>query len=375
MVFKPYIIKEFGRTKIGIIGLSDSGNRSFDDFIIKDWRVSLKEHLEAVEKQCDLILILSNLSKAENLELQTFSPTADIVITSRDKAANRPPKFIGPTMFSQSGNRGKYLTALELQWVKHGEWQTQGPSKLEQLNNNLKTTEWYIEEFSKQDNPNNSQPPSSRILRLQAQRDTLKEQIASLKRENTAGKESIANSYNSRIIPIIPRTTPDHIQDIVREITSSINRYNQQRQAKIKAASSPKDMLDDPIAGHDKCSSCHVSQYLFWKNTSHSTSFNTLKVRGQVYNLDCLPCHVTTASITTDSSEQLKETLLLLDSQRQAVGCESCHGPSKAHAESPDTIPVRTTVTKAVCSACHTEEQDSNFDYIDKLHKVRCPAD
>ncbi len=76
--------------------------------------------------------------------------------------------------------------------------------------------------------------------------------------------------------------------------------------------------------GAKKCGSCHFTQYMAWKKTNHSKTFDLLTSK---YEKDatCLPCHTTGYGEPTGFKDM--ETTPNLAGNT----CESCHGPGSAH--------------------------------------------
>ena len=81
------------------------------------------------------------------------------------------------------------------------------------------------------------------------------------------------------------------------------------------------------FVGVEKCQSCHVEQFLQWKNTSHAFAFNTLLDAHRHNHPKCVVCHVTGAGYP--SGFKLGEVRKKLIN----VQCEMCHGPGKLHAK------------------------------------------
>lgn len=118
-------------------------------------------------------------------------------------------------------------------------------------------------------------------------------------------------------------------------------------------------------AGYTACEVCHPEIVAGWKTTPHAKAFEALKTQGEEkqQNPGCVQCHVVAYGkdggfIDMDLTPELKD-----------VQCESCHGPSKPHAE---TVTMEGLVEpgEEVCRTCHTEEQDMSFDYDTKSKLV-----
>lgn len=128
----------------------------------------------------------------------------------------------------------------------------------------------------------------------------------------------------------------------------------------------PRTMLAfpaGPTVGAAACAECHADQHTAWASSAHAHAMEILPEdkRGDV---DCVKCHATaTASGPAPSTIEGYRTT-------EGVACESCHGPGKAHVDSkgaPGTIeglgadcPV--CVVEAMCTTCHTPEQDKDWN-------------
>lgn len=124
------------------------------------------------------------------------------------------------------------------------------------------------------------------------------------------------------------------------------------------------EILGD-YAGYSACEICHPEIVKSWKATPHANAFEALKTQGEEKqeNPGCLQCHVVAYGkdggfIDMELTPELKD-----------VQCESCHGPSKPHAETL-TMEGLVKPEEEVCRTCHTEEQDKNFDYAAKSKLV-----
>ena len=144
--------------------------------------------------------------------------------------------------------------------------------------------------------------------------------------------------------------------------------------ASTASAQAPKPLEKPPegqtYVGAKVCASCHVDQFLTWRQTKHSKAFDILPAK---YKTDdaCLKCHVTGHQDPTG-----------YPTNKDLVGasCESCHGPGSKHAEIAKTFGkkklsedeqkyVKSTIylmqPKNVCVDCH----------LTRAHKKHPPYD
>ncbi len=138
--------------------------------------------------------------------------------------------------------------------------------------------------------------------------------------------------------------------------------------------------------GNRWCNDCHSDESMTYNRSAHNRAMQPLNQKKEQRNPDCLPCH-TTGYGETGGYRDYTDTQHLLN-----VGCESCHGPAKEHlcletqlkeaikmnsnkkateaqlalieANSGDyDHKIRKEVPEEICLKCHTEEWSPNFDY------------
>lgn len=108
-------------------------------------------------------------------------------------------------------------------------------------------------------------------------------------------------------------------------------------------------------AGNKACMSCHGDAAKVWLESAHAAALKTLEDGLQDRDPDCLGCHVVGLD-STQGFESRKKTPDLAD-----VGCESCHGPGRAHAMNPYEV----KMPKAgldMCLSCHNSQHSPGFD-------------
>ena len=109
------------------------------------------------------------------------------------------------------------------------------------------------------------------------------------------------------------------------------------------------------IAGSESCRSCHTNDCTHWATTKHAAAWETLRTREYHFDSYCQQCHTTGYGMPGGFYSVNKSP------DRFAVGCESCHGPSKEHVGQPKT---RTPfVAKDQCVRCHDHENSPTFAY------------
>jgi len=116
------------------------------------------------------------------------------------------------------------------------------------------------------------------------------------------------------------------------------------------------------FAGTKTCGSCHQEALKVWNKSAHSHALETLEKDKHDRDPDCVSCHV----VGLSSEVGFKNRTLTPD--LADVGCESCHGPGKAHSEDPATKMGK--VGQASCLPCHKPENSPKFDFESYWAKV-----
>jgi 2',3'-cyclic-nucleotide 2'-phosphodiesterase (5'-nucleotidase family) len=218
-VFQPYILKTSGSQQIMVTGLTGTGPETFDNLNIRDWRTCFAEIMRTAPTGNSIYVVLSSLSKADNISLLEEFPMVDVVISASRVFPRVPVTVTGTTLVARSGDQGKYLGRLDIDWRGNFDWGRAEPGRRQTLSDKIRTTDWYIEEFSKQQQ-------HERVKKLQAARKQLEQQLADLPSDIEDGDKQVLNGYKFTSIPIVPGNRPDHIQAIVEEITRGIKEYN-----------------------------------------------------------------------------------------------------------------------------------------------------
>ena len=143
---------------------------------------------------------------------------------------------------------------------------------------------------------------------------------------------------------------------------------------------------DYEYVGSSKCKKCHIKAHRSWKKTKMGQAFETLKPGKAAevkkkFNLDpekdytqdtsCLVCHTTghghaggyVVPDPTDKKAVRKAKKL------QGAGCESCHGPGRAHVMAPAKNRMPFAGEKS-CATCHVPEHSPGFTFEEYWPKI-----
>jgi predicted CXXCH cytochrome family protein len=126
------------------------------------------------------------------------------------------------------------------------------------------------------------------------------------------------------------------------------------------------DLAASPWAGSATCLGCHVDAATQWSTTAHAHALQSLRASNRAMDDACWSCHVTGAGKPGGPTRPGDVPQAL-----EHVGCESCHGPGRAHAASPATVHMVRQPAVEVCTGCHDGVRDEGrFDARSYLAKV-----
>ncbi|MBX2797650.1 MAG: redoxin domain-containing protein [Myxococcales bacterium] len=148
----------------------------------------------------------------------------------------------------------------------------------------------------------------------------------------------------------------------------------EQRRQQLWRGRAPRDLLafaEGETVGAAACQRCHPAEYDAWAQRPHARAMGSLRKEGHD-DPACVRCHATGTSMPAGSSVGDFRTF-------EGVGCESCHGPGKAHVEAEggshnieglgEDCPV--CVLEALCTGCHTQTWDPEWRLETRLDAIR----
>lgn len=377
-VFSPFVIRQLGNIKVGIIGLTDSDSpqnfTSTDDAAIVSWRNVLAPLAERLNKQCDLLILLSNHTLAENRAIAEQVGGIHLIIQAGTDTANMEPQVFNNTLICQTGKQGKHIGVMEIDWQKSRSW---GDNRLREKLAGKKREKSGIN--GRLNRLLRRLPPEElahheTYQKLLKQKQQVEKETADLEsaveRMDKEGKSP--STFDNRFIAM-EADLPDQpeILAIVERTKNEVNQLGKRTANTLTSKPFAQDTTEDVgLTGWQTCGSCHDNQTIFWKSTDHARAFQTLVNAGQEFNLSCLLCHVTTDLYSVRPAEP---SLLSLVPDLQQVGCESCHGNGQRHANAPGRFSVIRRPPPAICLQCHTEERDHSFNYEQKIKLIACP--
>lgn len=112
---------------------------------------------------------------------------------------------------------------------------------------------------------------------------------------------------------------------------------------------------DFRVAGTAACCKCHADDCRAWDDSGHAAAWATLVEKRSQFDPYCQQCHTTGYGLPGGFASVAR------GAERTAVGCESCHGPSQAHAEREQ---IKTSyLARDRCIRCHDRENSPDFEF------------
>ncbi|ODS34420.1 MAG: putative cytochrome c-554 [Candidatus Scalindua rubra] len=320
---KPYVIKEIETKerilKIGILGilspkLIDDNHQYIE---VMDPVESLKPLLSNLNKETDILLLLSHAEMEYSIQLAETFPEFDLVISGH--RIDNPDlyfKKVKDTYVIPVGEKGKYLGTITIS-LKYSQ-----TGKVKNYNSYL-----YNRKLEYHGLDDERKEPAIEIIPLDK------------RYEDSHETKRLLKIYQQRLID----------EELIKKVFKIYP---------------PSDLT---FIGNDDCAICHNKIFKHWENTRHALAYETLLKVEHEYDPECLSCHTTglyyfTGFETIESTPRLR-----------GVGCESCHGPGSAHKEtqSKDYGKVNTND----CIICHENEHSPNFQFEDYWQKIVHPPE
>jgi len=124
LLFQPYIIKQFGDIKIGIIGIAEPEVFDYlDDDRVKGikfnkYNESLSKYLKQIRSDVNVIILLSHAGVETDQKIASTHDGIDFIIGAHSGILIEKPKKIGTTIIMQAGKYAHYLGLLNLNFDK-----------------------------------------------------------------------------------------------------------------------------------------------------------------------------------------------------------------------------------------------------------------
>ena len=381
-IFSPSLIRKVGNISVGIIGLTAyDGKVHFQDnenAAILPYDMVLSEIISDLSAKCDMLILLSNNSVSQNQEIAESYPGIHIIIQSGFSPRNYAPRLHNNTIIMQTGYKGQHLGWMNVNWQESKTWGRVGATKeLATKKQELDGLNGRISRIERRE-AKETLPTNKSYQNLLSTKKNLLSEIIFLENELKKLKESgkIPATFENHFIAL-DVNLPDQpeVMEIVNAAKQNVNKAGRSQAAGAASYAAKKKLQIENLvfSGWQACRECHAAQTDFWNKTGHASAYQTLVEQEQQFNLDCLPCHVTAEYKDIKISDD-DALLLSLPAVLQQVGCEVCHGPGREHAGTGNPALISRKPESPICSRCHTPERDLEFNYVNDVEQIACPA-
>jgi 2',3'-cyclic-nucleotide 2'-phosphodiesterase (5'-nucleotidase family) len=117
---KPYVVRDLGVTRVGIIGLTNPGSAT----IVKATSIaglqfrpaadSVRPLLAEVQRQADIVVVAAHIGAADAVQLARDVPGIDVIIAAHDHQPIQTARVEGRTTIVDAGAYTQYLGRLEV---------------------------------------------------------------------------------------------------------------------------------------------------------------------------------------------------------------------------------------------------------------------
>lgn len=352
---------ERGGVTLGFVGLLGTSLSVPDGCAVAD-PVPAAEAAVAALGAVDLVVALTHQPQADDAALAQAIDAIDLVVTGFTGGVWADPRALpGGALHLSSGSRGKKLGLATVTLVDGGAgFASEGAAaqletKRERTRRRLESAQSQRERAS--DDATRARA-DSRIAHYEQELADLDAQLAAAR----AGAEGPRHRLD-HALKGLTADVADHPETLALLEAAKAEIEG----ARVTVAPQPVALEGGPFVGSQVCAGCHPGPAKDWAATRHAKATATLVHERRSQDLDCYGCHVTGAFHEAGPKDPAAVPYPL-----QSVGCESCHGPGRAHAESAGQAGELVAAPgEAVCVRCHDGEQDEGrFDLAHYLPRV-----
>lgn len=134
----------------------------------------------------------------------------------------------------------------------------------------------------------------------------------------------------------------------------------------------PPLLSEKKYNGAESCMICHEQEYMAWSVTPHAHAWQTLQIKGEDLNPECVGCH-SVGFNDPKGFQKIKDPrtgkdVAYASPTFQNVQCENCHGVGGPHVTLENKM--ETATLKQTCLECHTEKFSLHFNFDERVKKV-----
>jgi hypothetical protein len=369
-IFKPYVSREIEGIKIGIFGLLDDiFNASLQEkepgLTILEPLLTSKTVTKSLKKDCDLIIVLSQLGESKDRKLAKENPQIDLILGGGGESKRAVRDRVNEVPIYRLEPRGGYLGRIDytLADIKKpikfliSRERDEMEKRLERLITRSIQIKSEMAKLGKQE-----EMKVKELRFLESKQKELEKTLLAFEEKNF---------YKHRAIPVqvSVRDDPKILKGLESYRAESAKLYRPKVAAPPEKGLSEKEMIaripkESPFVGAISCKRCHEVNYRNWLKTKHAKASQTIVVSPKYAQEECLICHSTGYGKIAEYA-----TVEEIPFYLQGVQCEACHREGRGH---PGKGGIERKVTLGICRNCHTKDQSPTFNYLAYLEKIGC---
>ncbi len=220
-IFRPYMVKNLGTIKIGIIGLSTAPLRIEQEYVYRSWHEILPVFIAELTQQVDFIILLSSLQESENEEIARLFPSVRLIFSAIARSGNVVPRVVNKALTTQTGNRGRYLGQLLVTNPGLHDWSDHIVQNAEQRKGQKRAIEYRLSRIDLLMRQNEHKPTT--LETLGKQKTVLLKQLKNLDQQNKTESGAAKSTYKAVFMPLSQSITGDReIDGLVKNIKEEI---------------------------------------------------------------------------------------------------------------------------------------------------------
>ncbi len=357
--YPSHTVIERAGHRIGIVGVTIGEVEGCE---VSEVAPALQVAVEAMGTVDVTVALLPAASDRELADWTSSNLPVDVVLDARGRHATTIPDQKGGAWAFGAGSRGKHLGVLQLTW-NPGATRWAPDNQVEAVLKRQASTRARLDNVAARI-PQTDDPGAR--SRLEAQQEAYGEQLADIESQLSSLQAGAHHRLAAFEVPLS--------DDVADHPATAAQVAEAKRGITMRAGGDPgrfiPRMIDSgPYAGGATCVPCHKEQHSQWSTTGHARAWLALVREERALDDDCWSCHVTGFEQPGGPPDPTKS------GPWRDVQCEACHGPARAHVESPgEVLPVRDP-DEATCVGCHDGDQDGGrFDYPSYRPKIAHPA-
>lgn len=368
----PEIARSFIRTLGGIrfgitgVALPEAVAQVSRQVSALEYTPALRSEVKILrEGGAEVVVVLAHVGEAAALELAQLVPDVDVIVRTPGTPIERdpvPPKRVGAVLVVEAGSQGQRVGRLTFRFGPEAP-----PRPIPLDDGGAKAARRRALDGKKLAALKVQRAAWAESEAQAAAVAALDKKIAGLEAKLAAPVSASAGLSGPHVRADLLKVAQDLASDPTVE--ALLAGYYQKLQAmnleRGDVAKCAPDKGKPTFVGTKKCAECHEEAFEFWKQTKHAKAWETLEKDGKHYDLTCVGCHVV-------GFQQPGGFCRLVDvAGFEDVGCENCHGPGSAHADSEDPEDITLSAPESTCaSTCHVPEHSDAFDYATYLKKI-----